>query len=222
MSKEEIKLTTQLCKDVYQLVQVTYSNITFVKDDLQDRYTGLCNENTPVTDQLFGDDIKEKIKELDAEFSIGQKIEKNNREPGERTRRSFVSNNQGGRGFGRKHFTNGSSRNDNNDRKKGFLEDRLQKEEIQKTLSPKGTGLDLSEKDTCASTIKTELQVDNIHVLHDTLVDTPDNFVSGKTQHFYENWSRLTSVDIILSLKIHLVLLLKQLKLAKRLGKITE
>ena len=115
-------MTTQLCKDVYQLVQVTYSDITFVKDDLQDRYKGLCNENTPVTDQLFGDDIKEKIKELDAEFSIGQKIGKNNREPGERTRRSFVSNNQGGRGFGRKHFTNGSSRNDNNDRKKGFLD----------------------------------------------------------------------------------------------------
>ena len=27
-----------------------------------------------------------------------------------------------------------------------FRQDRLQKEEIQKTLSPKGTGLDLSEK----------------------------------------------------------------------------
>jgi hypothetical protein len=52
MSKEEIKSTTQLCKDVYQLVQVTYSDITFrrrtfVKDDLQDRYKGLCNENKP-------------------------------------------------------------------------------------------------------------------------------------------------------------------------------
>ena len=52
MSKEDIKSTTQLCKDVYQLVQVTYSDITFrrrtfVKDDLQDRYKGLCNENTP-------------------------------------------------------------------------------------------------------------------------------------------------------------------------------
>ena len=128
MSKEEIKSTTQLCKDVYQLVQVTYSDITFrriafVKDDLQDRYKGLCNEDTPVTDQLFGDDIKEKVKELDAEFSIGRKIGKNNREPGERTRRSFVPNtsNRGGRGFGRKHFTNSSSRNDNNDRKKFFF-----------------------------------------------------------------------------------------------------
>ena len=52
MSKEEIKSTTQLCKDVYQLVQVTYSDITFrrrtfVKDDLQDRYKSLCNENKP-------------------------------------------------------------------------------------------------------------------------------------------------------------------------------
>jgi hypothetical protein len=43
-----------------------------------------------------GDDIKEKVKELDAEFSIGRKIGKNNREPGERTRRSFVPNNRGG------------------------------------------------------------------------------------------------------------------------------
>jgi hypothetical protein len=127
MSKEEIKSTTQLCKDVYQLVQVTYSDITFrgrtfVKDDLQDRYKGICNENTPVTDQLFGDDIKEKVKELDTELSIGRKIGKNNREPGERTRRSFVPNNRGGRRFGRKHFTNRSSRNDNNDRKKFFLD----------------------------------------------------------------------------------------------------
>ena len=68
------------------------------------------------THQLFGDDIKEKVKELDAEFSIGRKIGKNNREPGERTRRSFVPNNRGGRGFGRKRFTNRSSKNDNNDR----------------------------------------------------------------------------------------------------------
>ena len=44
------------------------------------------------THQLFGDEIKEKVKELDAEFSIGRKIGKNNREPGERTRRSFVPN----------------------------------------------------------------------------------------------------------------------------------
>ena len=49
------------------------------------------------------------------------------------------------------------------------------------------------------STIKTELQVDNIHVLHDTLVNTPDNFVGGKIQHFYENWSRLTSDKWILN-----------------------
>ena len=143
------------------------------------------------THQLFGDDIKEKVKELDAEFSIGRKIGKNNREPGERTRRSFVPNNRGGRGFGRKRFTNRSSKNDNNDRKTFFFrQDRLQKEEIQKTLSAKGTGLDFSEKDIRVSTIKTELQVDNIHVLHDTLVNTPDNIVGGKTQHFYENWSR--------------------------------
>lgn len=111
MSKEEVKSTTQLCKDVYQLVQVNYSDITFrrrafVKDDLQDRYKGLCNEDTLVTDQLFGDDIKEKVKELDIEFSIGRKIGKHNREPGERTRRSFIPNYRGGRGSGRKHVSN--------------------------------------------------------------------------------------------------------------------
>ena len=49
------------------------------------------------------------------------------------------------------------------------------------------------------SKIKTELQVDNIHVLNDTLVNTPDNFVGGKIQHFYENWSRLTSDKWILN-----------------------
>jgi hypothetical protein len=59
----------------------------------------------------------------------------------------------------------------------------FQQEEIQKTLPAKRTGLDLSEKDTCVSKINTSLQVDNIHVLHDTLVNTPDNFVGGKTQH---------------------------------------
>ena len=80
-----------------------------------------------------------------------------------------------------------------------FRQDRLQKEEIQKTLSPKGTGLDFSEKDIRVSTIKTELQVDNIHVLHDTLVNTPDNFVGGKIQHFYKNWSRITSDKWILN-----------------------
>jgi hypothetical protein len=37
MSKEEIKSTTQLCKDVYQLVQVTYSDITFRRRALKKR-----------------------------------------------------------------------------------------------------------------------------------------------------------------------------------------
>ena len=35
-----------------------------------------------------------------------------------------------------------------------FRQDRLQQEEIQKTLSTKRTGLNLSEKDTCVSKIK--------------------------------------------------------------------
>lgn len=49
------------------------------------------------------------------------------------------------------------------------------------------------------SKIKTELHVDNIQVLHNTLVNTPDNFVGGKIKHFYENWSTLTSDKWILN-----------------------
>ncbi|CAC5388615.1 unnamed protein product [Mytilus coruscus] len=82
MSREELQTYAVTCRDTYQLFQACYSKITFrrrsfIKGDIQPQYKGLCDDTTPVTDMLFGDDIKEKIKELDAEHSVCKKGGKN-------------------------------------------------------------------------------------------------------------------------------------------------
>lgn len=47
-----------------------------MKNDLQEKYKELCDDTTSVTDYLFGDDVKGKIKEMDVEFNIGMKVGK--------------------------------------------------------------------------------------------------------------------------------------------------
>ncbi|CAG2213825.1 unnamed protein product [Mytilus edulis] len=76
---QEVQSYTVTCKDTYQMLQASFSEITFrrrsfIKGDIQPQYKALCDDTTPVTDMLFGDDIKEKIKEMDAENSVFKKV----------------------------------------------------------------------------------------------------------------------------------------------------
>ena len=62
-------------------MQITYTDITyrrrgFLKPDIKHKYKDLCNDDTPVTDMLFGDNVKETLSKLDAEFNMGNKVGK--------------------------------------------------------------------------------------------------------------------------------------------------
>ncbi|CAC5417455.1 unnamed protein product [Mytilus coruscus] len=75
LSREEVQPATQLCKDAYQMTQVTYANITFrrralIQPDIQRKYKALCKDYVPVADFLFWDDIKDKVKEMDTDLNI--------------------------------------------------------------------------------------------------------------------------------------------------------
>ncbi|CAC5380315.1 unnamed protein product [Mytilus coruscus] len=59
LSREEVQSATQLCKDAYQMTQVTYADITFrrralIQAEIQPKYKALCKDDVPVTDFLFG------------------------------------------------------------------------------------------------------------------------------------------------------------------------
>ncbi|CAC5410278.1 unnamed protein product [Mytilus coruscus] len=111
MSREELQAYAVTCRDTYQLFHTCYSEITFrrrsfIKGDIQPQYKGLCDDTTPVTDMLFGDDIKEKIKELDAEHSVCKKVGKDHNYTYDNPKNSYQSSNRGrshhghgGRGF---------------------------------------------------------------------------------------------------------------------------
>ncbi|XP_052091631.1 uncharacterized protein LOC127728325 [Mytilus californianus] len=111
MSREELQAYAVTCRDTYQLFQACYSEITFrrrsfIKGDIQPQYKGLCDDTTQVTDMLFGDDIKEKIKELDAEHSVCKKVGKDHNYTYDNPKNSYQSSNRGrshhghgGRGF---------------------------------------------------------------------------------------------------------------------------
>ncbi|CAC5400579.1 unnamed protein product [Mytilus coruscus] len=83
LSREEVQSATQLCKDAYQMTQVTYADITFrrralIQAEIEPKYKALCKDDVPVTDFLFGNDIKDKVKEMDAEYTVGKKLGKTN------------------------------------------------------------------------------------------------------------------------------------------------
>ncbi|CAC5403252.1 unnamed protein product [Mytilus coruscus] len=63
---QEVQSYTVTCKNTYQLLQAGFSEITFItrsfiKGDIQPQYKGLCDDTTPVTEMLFGDDIKKEV-----------------------------------------------------------------------------------------------------------------------------------------------------------------
>ncbi|CAC5390007.1 unnamed protein product [Mytilus coruscus] len=64
---------------------------SFIKGDIQPIYKALCDDTTLVTDTFFGDDIKEKIKELDAIYSVCKKLGKDHH----KSRNSHPSANRG-------------------------------------------------------------------------------------------------------------------------------
>lgn len=79
LTKSEVQSSTVWCTDVYQFLQVVYTDITsrrrtVIKGEIQPKYKGLCDETVPVTDFLIGNDIQEKLKEFDAESEMAQKI----------------------------------------------------------------------------------------------------------------------------------------------------
>ena len=79
LTKSEVQSSTVWCTDVYQFLQIVYTDITYrrrtvIKGEIQPKYKGLCDETVPATDFLFGNDIKEKLKEFDAESEMAQKI----------------------------------------------------------------------------------------------------------------------------------------------------
>ena len=78
MTKQEVKSHMTTCNDTYQFLQATFTDITFrrraiIKTEIQDKYKVLCDDSTLVTEWLFGNDMKEKVKELDAEHNICKK-----------------------------------------------------------------------------------------------------------------------------------------------------
>jgi hypothetical protein len=47
-----------------------------MKNDLMPAYQSICSVNVPITDNLFGDDIDSKVKELDTAKKLGNKVGK--------------------------------------------------------------------------------------------------------------------------------------------------
>ena len=113
MTKNELQEYAVTCRDAYQLFQTVFSEVTFrrrafIRSDINPQYKSLCDDDTEVTDKLFGDDLKEKIKDLDAENSVCKKVGKEsgrkNRETGRTGRKHFGSRYRGGRRNGGKSF----------------------------------------------------------------------------------------------------------------------
>ena len=82
LTKDEVKEHLTLVKDAFMFIQMIFSGMNqkrreFIKKDLMPAYQALCSVNVPITDNLFGDDIDSKVKELDTTKKLGNKVGKN-------------------------------------------------------------------------------------------------------------------------------------------------
>lgn len=99
MSKEKVKECANLCNDAYQLfkeafITFNYRRRLLLKPDIKHKYKDLCSDDTPITNLLFGDNIKDMMSKMDAEYNVGNKVGKNSS-----TRGGFSFRRGFGRGF---------------------------------------------------------------------------------------------------------------------------
>ncbi|KAK3095290.1 hypothetical protein FSP39_012863 [Pinctada imbricata] len=68
-----------LAKDAFQLMQVAFTDVSFrrrqfLKDKLRAPYKQLCSDSNPVTKNLLGDKVEEKMKELEVAKRMSGKL----------------------------------------------------------------------------------------------------------------------------------------------------
>ena len=79
--QEELLKSRQQLKNAFVFMQMAYADMNvkrrqLIRDDLQPSYQSLCSEKNPVTTHLFGDNIDEKINEVDSAHTLGSRIGK--------------------------------------------------------------------------------------------------------------------------------------------------
>ena len=81
LSQQELVNATKLVKDTFVFMQMAYADMNVkrrnhIKSDLHPSYQSLCSDKNPITQNLFGDDIDGKIKEVDIANKLGNRIGK--------------------------------------------------------------------------------------------------------------------------------------------------
>ncbi|CAC5382740.1 unnamed protein product [Mytilus coruscus] len=195
LSREEVQSATQLCKDPYQMTQVTYADITFrrralIQAEIQPKYKALCKDDVPVTDFLFENDIKDKVKEMDAEYTIGKKLGKTNFKFVKNSHHEKKTFNKPYVHVQKSHFDKPSNK------KRLFREtSNFQKEKYQKEATRTGQEVPIKLPKQIIFPVSTSVQQLNTQF---TFINTPDNFIGGKVIKFLENWMSLTSDNWVL------------------------
>ncbi|VDI81906.1 Hypothetical predicted protein [Mytilus galloprovincialis] len=190
---EEVHSATQLCKDAYQMTQVTYADITFrrralIQAEIQPKYKALCKDDVPVTDFLFGNDIKDKVKEMDAEYTVGKKLGKTNFNVGKKSHDDKKTFKKPYVHVPKRHFDKPSNKKDFLGKptyKKKKFKKKFQEQDKKFLELPKQISLPVS---TSVQQLNTQF----------TFSNTPDNFIGGKVKTFLDNWMSLTSDNWVL------------------------
>lgn len=79
MDSKKLMELFSLSRDSYKLMQVAFTDLTFKRrhficNELQHKYRELSGEENPVTDYLFGDNVKDLVSKVDAEITVARKL----------------------------------------------------------------------------------------------------------------------------------------------------
>ncbi|CAC5381269.1 unnamed protein product [Mytilus coruscus] len=158
LSREEVQSATQTLRRA------------LIQAEIQPKYKALCKDDVPVTDFLFGNDIKDKVKEMDAEYTVGKKLGKTNCKIGKKS-------------------------HDDKKTFKNHMETNIQKEKVQKEDPRAGQEIPIKLPKHNSLPVSTLVQQLNTQF---TFINTSDNFIGGKVKKFQENWMSLTSDNWVL------------------------
>jgi len=196
LTKDEVKEHLPLVKDAFLFIQMIFSGMNqkrreFIKNDLMPAYQALCSVNVPITDNLFGDDIDSKVKELDTAKKLGNKVGK--------MKNTSITSGHSGKPYGRHIPTLPSPR------QFGMNSRFVQKLPLQ---TPQYLQVPFFREQTSPQTEGRSAEKDkNVTELHVStckyklkLMNTKDNFCGGKISSFFDKWTKLTSDKYVLDI----------------------
>ena len=176
----------EMAKDAFQLLAHAHSDITnsrrhHIRPGINEKYKQLCNDNTPLTCNLLGDDLESQLKFMDTMRKLSTDIGRG-KQDFNHTKHQIRKRDHRGATVGTKYQ---QTQNTNH-----FF---MEKRQAVQSAGREETGQTFPE----INIPKEKISVSPLDI---ELLNKPNNFYAGKVKCYIQNWENLTKDRYILDI----------------------